>query len=114
LLANRLLVFLSVISYNLYLWHQLIATFLAKHSFPLPRTENFANDRLWQWTYLVITVVISIGVASIITYAFERPLLKRGFAAITDLFSRRWPFAAPPSATNGRPASVADSGQTGA
>jgi len=114
LLANRLLVFLSVISYNLYLWHQLIATFLAKHSFPLPRTENFANDRLWQWTYLVITVVISIAVASIITYAFERPLLKRGFAAVTDLFSRRWRLAAPPTASNGRSASVADSGQTGA
>jgi len=100
-LANPLLVFLSVISYNLYLWHQLIATYLARHSFPLPRTQDFQDDRLWQWTYLVITVVISVAVASVITYLFERPLLKSGFRSITDLFSRpRAPVAGAP--TNGR------------
>ncbi|MBV8282549.1 MAG: acyltransferase [Candidatus Eremiobacteraeota bacterium] len=101
-LANPLFVFLGVISYNLYLWHQLIATFFAKHWFPLPRTENFDADRLWQWTYLVVTVAVSIGVSSLITYAFERPLLKKGFKAIVDLFPRREPVAAATPATNGR------------
>ncbi|MBV8170796.1 MAG: acyltransferase [Candidatus Eremiobacteraeota bacterium] len=110
LLANRLLVFLSVISYNLYLWHQLIATFIARHALPFPRTADFASDRVWQWTYLAETVAISIAVASLITYAFERPLLKRGFKAVTDLFSRRWPPA--PARANGRPSPVADSPQT--
>ncbi len=90
-LANPVLVFLSVISYNLYLWHQLIATYLARHSFPLPRTANFEHDPVWQWTYLVVTVIISIAVASLITYLFERPLLKKGWGAVTDLLPRRAP-----------------------
>lgn len=101
-LANRFLVFLSVISYNLYLWHQLIANFLAKHAIPLPRTENFENDRVWQWAFLVVAVGLSIGVASLITYLIERPLLKKGLRAITDLFPRRVPIATAAPATNGR------------
>lgn len=94
-LANPLLVFLSVISYNLYLWHQLIATYFARHAFPFPRTEHFFTDPVWQWTYLALTVTVSIAVASLITYAFERPLLKKGFRAVTDLFTRRMPVPAP-------------------
>ena len=89
LLGNPVLVFFSIISYNLYLWHQLIGTFIAKHSFPLPRTETFATDRPWQWSFTILSVAVSIAVASIITYAFERPLLKRGFRAFTDPFARR-------------------------
>ena len=89
LLGNRVLVFFSIISYNLYLWHQLIANFIGKHNFPLPRTESFASDRAWQWSFTLFSSAVSIAVAAIITYAFERPLLKRGFHAFTDLFARR-------------------------
>jgi peptidoglycan/LPS O-acetylase OafA/YrhL len=98
LLGNRVLVFFSIISYNLYLWHQLIGTFLAKHSFPLPRTATFATDRPWQWSFTLLSVAVSIAVATIITYVFERPLLKRGFRAFTDLFARRTAQASAPSA----------------
>jgi len=88
LVANPLLVFFSVISYNLYLWHQLIVTFLSRHSIPMPRTEQFLDDRPWQWSFTVVAVLVSVAVASAITYAFERPLLTRGFRAVTDLFDR--------------------------
>jgi peptidoglycan/LPS O-acetylase OafA/YrhL len=98
LLGNRVLVFFSIISYNLYLWHQLIGTFLAKHSFPLARTAAFATDRLWQWSFTLLSVAVSIAVASIITYGFERPLLRRGFHAFSDLFTRRTSRAAAPTA----------------
>ena len=89
LIANPVLVFFSVISYNLYLWHQLIANFLGRHSIPLPRSEHFAEDRLWQWSFTIVAAAVAIAVASLITYAFERPLLNRGFRAFTDIFARR-------------------------
>jgi len=88
-LGNRVLVFFSVISYNLYLWHQLIGNFIGKHNFPLPRTAAFATDRAWQLSFTIVSVAVSIAVSTIITYAFERPLLRRGFRAFTDLFTRR-------------------------
>ena len=89
IVANPLFMFFSVISYNLYLWHQLIGNFLGQHSIPQARTEHFMDDRMWQWSYTLVAVFVSVAVASIITYAFERPLLARGFRAITDLFDRR-------------------------
>jgi len=99
LLGNRVLVFFSIISYNLYLWHQLIANFLGKHNFPLPRTASFAHDRAWQWSFTIFSAAVSIAVASIITYAFERPLLKRGLGWFADLFARRpLQTSAPPTA----------------
>jgi peptidoglycan/LPS O-acetylase OafA/YrhL len=89
LIANPVFVFFSVISYNLYLWHQLIANFLGRHNIPSPRSEHFVDDRAWQWSFTIVAALVSIAVASLITYAFERPLLARGFRAVTDLFDRR-------------------------
>jgi peptidoglycan/LPS O-acetylase OafA/YrhL len=102
-IANRVLVFLSIISYNLYLWHQLIANFLGRHNIPSVRTDFFYSDRAWQWSFTVVTIVVSIVVSTLITYILERPLLKKGFRAWTELFAKR-PAAAP---TNGSPAKSA-------
>ena len=103
LVANPLFVFFSVISYNLYLWHQLITNFLGKHSIPFPRPEHFVDDRAWQWWFTVVAVLVSVVVASIVTYAFERPLLARGFRAVTDLFERRTKAIAPAAAKSAQP-----------
>lgn len=81
LLANPVLAFLSTISYNLYIWHQVIARQLFQHRIPVPATPDAHDDPTWQWQYMLLTWAVSIAVAALITYVFERPLLKHGLAA---------------------------------
>jgi len=74
--ANPLLVFLSVISYNAYIWHQVVARSLLWARFPHPSTADAHNDPAWQILALPVYVLGGIAVAAAITYGFERPLLK--------------------------------------
>ncbi len=73
--ATRVLVFFSTISYNLYLWHLEVMVWVHKSII-----SPF-------WT-LVVSVPCAIGVAIFFTYAIERPLLRgditRAFAAWTS------------------------------
>ncbi len=75
LLANAPLRFLAVISYNLYLYHQLIARELLRFHIPAYRGDPHA-DPAWQLQYTIVTVVVTIAEAALVTYFFERPLLK--------------------------------------
>lgn len=78
LLANRVLIFLSLISYNLYLWHQVVARVLKEHGWWAASTPNPTDDPTWRWSMFLISFALSILVATILTYAFERPLLQYG------------------------------------
>ncbi|WP_410499282.1 acyltransferase family protein [Chitinibacter sp. S2-10] len=78
ILANRALVFLSLISYNLYLWHQVIARVIKEHGYWSAATATPTDDPTWRWSMFVISLVVSIAFASLITYCFERPLLQHG------------------------------------
>ena len=74
LFANRVLVFLSVISYNAYIWHQLVARGLLWLKIPPIATTDPHNDPHWQLLALPIYLLAGVAVASVLTYAFERPL----------------------------------------
>jgi len=76
LFANRVLVFLSVISYNAYIWHQLVARGLLWLKIPPIATTDPHNDPHWQLLALPIYLLAGVAVASVLTYAFERPLLR--------------------------------------
>ncbi|MBV8600369.1 MAG: acyltransferase [Candidatus Eremiobacteraeota bacterium] len=90
-LANPVLVFLSVISYNLYLWHQVVLRWIA--TWPLLRRGTLTHgDPLWEWTSTLCGLVVTIGIASLVTYFFERPLLRM---KPQELFRRRVEVAAP-------------------
>jgi peptidoglycan/LPS O-acetylase OafA/YrhL len=69
IVSTRALVFLSTISYNLYLWHLEIAVWL--HNTGLSSS----------WT-AILAVPLALGVATLITYAFERPILAADIAAV--------------------------------
>lgn len=76
MLANPLLLFFGVISYNLYLYHQALARELLAWRFP-----NFAGsdphlDAHWQIVYTVVAFAVTLAAAALATYAFERPLLR--------------------------------------
>gem|GEM_PF-289463 len=78
ILANRVLLFLSTISYNLYIWHQSIGVLIRDRHWWKANTPTPMDDPHWRWTYTIVAVTVSIVVASLITYGFERPLLRLG------------------------------------
>lgn len=75
-LANRVLLFLAVISYNLYLYHQALARLLLKWRIPPFSGADEHFDPHWQRAYTVAAFALTIAFAAFITYAFERPLLR--------------------------------------
>jgi peptidoglycan/LPS O-acetylase OafA/YrhL len=79
--GNKVMRFLSAISFNLYIWHQFIAVKLKEWKIPywevaegeLPQA---AMGTKWQVCYFFTSLFASIAVAVILTYFFERPLDK--------------------------------------
>ena len=78
ILANRVLLFLAAISYNLYLWHQPIARELVLLHLPPYRTADPHDDVHWQFVYWFVALPIAIGFTALITYGFEQPILRLG------------------------------------
>lgn len=75
LVANPMLVFLSILSYNLYLWHCLVMTFLVIHGLrPNDYADAHAPDG-WKPLFIAASIVLSLGVSALVTYFVERPLL---------------------------------------
>lgn len=75
-IANPLLLFLGVISYNLYLFHQVIARLMVTWHIPPYATADPHNDPHWQLTFTAMAFALTIAQAALVTYAFERPLLR--------------------------------------
>jgi len=76
LLANPVLVFLSVISYNLYLWHTLVELWLLHHHLPPSAMRVAHNDDAWKPWFIGASLVASVAISTAITYFLERPLLR--------------------------------------
>jgi peptidoglycan/LPS O-acetylase OafA/YrhL len=76
LLTTRAFVFLSVISYNLYLWNLEITVWYQQAGFPPAAT-------------FVLGIVTAVLLATAITYAIERPLLEANLDALWEAFRAR-------------------------
>ncbi|MBV8147971.1 MAG: acyltransferase [Candidatus Eremiobacteraeota bacterium] len=74
-LDNPPLRFLAVISYNLYLYHQLLARELLAWRVP-PYIGDPHYDPGWQVRYTEIAFAVTIAQAAAVTYLFERPILR--------------------------------------
>jgi peptidoglycan/LPS O-acetylase OafA/YrhL len=77
-LANRALLFLAAISYNLYLWHQPIARTLVKLHLPPYASADPHDDPHWQLAYWFVAVPLVLAVSVLITYGLEQPILRLG------------------------------------
>ena len=88
-LANRALLLLAAVSYNLYLWHQPIARFLVQRHVPQYAGTDPHLDVVWQWSYWLVAIPAVVAVGIVTTYGFERPILRWG-----KRFERRRAFEA--------------------
>lgn len=75
ILDNWPLRFLGILSYNLYLYHQMIAREMVRLHVP-PYRGDPHDDPHWQVSYTVLAFAITIVQAAIVTYAIERPILR--------------------------------------
>ncbi|MBR7062248.1 MAG: acyltransferase [Clostridia bacterium] len=76
---NKVMHFLAGISYNLYIWHQVIAVKLKEHKIPYWEGEqlpNIADDRSWMHKYTFIVALAAIAAAIAVTYVIEKPFAK--------------------------------------
>jgi peptidoglycan/LPS O-acetylase OafA/YrhL len=74
-LDNPPLRFLATISYNLYLYHQIVARELLRHHFPAYSGDPHYDPK-WQVRYTEAAFAATIALAAAVTYLFERPLLQ--------------------------------------
>ncbi len=75
--SNKFMKFLSGISFNLYIWHQLLAVML-KYDWHIPYwtgdvPPNQTFDRVWMWKYAIIITVVAFAAATLVTYLIEKP-----------------------------------------
>ncbi|HTZ55002.1 MAG TPA: acyltransferase [Candidatus Acidoferrum sp.] len=76
LLANAPLRFLAFISYNLYLYHQMVARIMVWRHVPAYVGHDPHGDPVWQVRYTILAFIVTIAQAAIVTYLIERPLLR--------------------------------------
>jgi len=74
LLDNRLMRFLSTISMNLYIWHQVLAVQMRIAWFP--DTDLLHTDRNLQSAYMLLCICVAVLAAMITTYGIEQPASK--------------------------------------
>ena len=80
LFSNKLMQFLSLISYNVYIWHQWIAVKLKEWKIPYwtgEKPPNITGDTRWQWTYTALIFLGTFTLAIAATYLIEHPAAKR-------------------------------------
>lgn len=78
--SNKLMHFLALISYNLYIWHQWLAVYL-KFNLRIPPWEgttppNQLGDRAWMNNYALAITVAAFTVATLATLLIEQPFSK--------------------------------------
>ncbi len=87
LFSNRILKFLSMISFNYYIWHQLLAVWLKQWRIPpyINPQPYMAGEQPWQILYTLICFALALLLASALTYGLEKPAA----ALIHKLLHRR-------------------------
>ncbi|MBE5783538.1 MAG: acyltransferase [Clostridiales bacterium] len=79
LLGNKVMQYLSSISFQFYIYHQLFAVQLKKWGFPPSEHASpwMNGDYNWQLSYTLACFIGAIVLATLITYLFELPIARR-------------------------------------
>jgi len=79
ILGNRLMRFLSAISFQAYIWHSMLALRLKAWRIPSYVSEvnpQMNNEPVWQIRYTYLCFFLAFALAVFLTYAFEKPLAR--------------------------------------
>ena len=73
--GNRLIRFLSAISYNFYIWHQYLAVKLKEFHIPVYVSEfpQMSEGRAWQTRYTLLCFAAAFALSAALTYLAEKP-----------------------------------------
>ena len=76
--SNRVILFLSGISYNFYIWHQTIAVRLKEARIPAYTGDspNVDGQAVWQHRYTLVCFIAALLFAAFMTYIIEKPCAK--------------------------------------
>ena len=85
--SNPVMKFLSAISFNYYIWHQVLAVWLKEWHIPPYATENPNNpaEQPWQLLYTFACFGFAVLLASALTFGLEKPAA----ALVHKIFHRR-------------------------
>lgn len=74
--SNPVTRFLSRISYNAYIWHQVLSVKLKAWKIPnyISDVPNSSGEQPWQTRYTLLCFFLSILLAALVTYCFEIPI----------------------------------------
>ncbi len=76
-LGNPLMRFLASVSFQFYIWHQLIAVQLKAWHFPPSASDTpWMGEYGWQVRYTLVCFAAALIWAALITYLFERPIAR--------------------------------------
>ncbi len=78
LLGNRIMRFLSAISFQFYIYHQFLAVRLRELKFVPSTSETpwFDSDLHWQISFTLLCFVLAVILSALITYLFEKPIAR--------------------------------------
>ena len=73
--GNRVVRFLSAISYNFYIWHQFLAVKLKEFHIPAYTAEfpQMSEGRAWQMKYTLLCFAAAFALSAALTYLVEKP-----------------------------------------
>lgn len=87
--GNRIFVFLSTISYNFFLWHQNIHILLKKLNIPYTTMNPVQNDRAAMDGFVLLSSVLSLLIATAVTYLVEIPISRYGIKGYGKMICTR-------------------------
>ena len=92
LLGNRITRVMSQISYQMYLWHQVLAVQLRTWGIPASAhaLPNQVGDRVWQRSYVLLCYMGALVISALVTYLIEQPIARR-FSGRVRTKTRRHP-----------------------
>lgn len=82
--GNKFFIFLSSISYTVYLWHQNIYILLKKLNIPYSNANPVMNDRTAMEGMVFICITASIIIGVIVTKYIEGPIVKYGYKGCAE------------------------------
>lgn len=90
--GNPITRFISTISYQLYMWHMLVALKFKEWGIPpytIPEGGSYPmHDEAWRLPYFWLSLVVSVIIATLLTYFFERPVSRALTAHKPDFVSQ--------------------------